>query len=186
MNAAASAHPGHPWCLDSTLLLYAYSKIVCSQEVAVILAKMPQLSQPAPPPGIPPGIAPQRRPVAKPNAAGSDFTEVRGRQPKVNEGRNLARFLHKAAVSQAVIAIMLIWTLQIQARPQCHQMTTSAAEFVMATVRHPRYARKDPVCFVTVRAPNDGIPGNYQCLQACQLQLTSMSGHVVTMRCVAG
>ena len=50
---------------------------------------MPQLSQPSPPPGIPPGIAPHRRPAAK---AGSDFTEVKGKQTKVPEGNEPCKF----------------------------------------------------------------------------------------------
>ena len=70
------------------LCLVSMQLVLCSQEVALILAKMPQLSQPAPPPGIPPGIAPQRRPIAK----SSDFTEVRSRQPKVVEGNEPCKF----------------------------------------------------------------------------------------------
>ena len=50
---------------------------------------MPQLSQPSPPPGIPPGIAPHRRPAAK---AGSDFTEVKGKQTNIPEGNEPCKF----------------------------------------------------------------------------------------------
>lgn len=55
------------------MLLYQYNSVfnmcscICSPDVAALLATMPTLRQPAPPPGIPAGIPPMRKANAPPS-----------------------------------------------------------------------------------------------------------------------